>query len=170
MSHSLHKFIFKSFNLFKVNELEDYRTDRLNELATLVQKIWRGWVQRKFFLQLVCSQQIISRNYKCWKVSIKFFTKLQYIILIQCCDWFDKSWFLLRILSFEQRKRYLLWLRKRLPSHSPLSRDWPPAPSTLQQTSYLLRKMYHKWRVCQLLLKVLKFVIITILIFRFEYQ
>ena len=56
-------------NLFQIIELDEYRTSRLHELATLIQKVWRGWAQRKFFIQLVICQKIISKNYKTWKVS-----------------------------------------------------------------------------------------------------
>ncbi|CAG2162923.1 unnamed protein product [Oppiella nova] len=54
-------------NLRLMTELDDYRNERLNELATLIQKVWRAWTKRKLFLQLIESQQIISRNYKTWK-------------------------------------------------------------------------------------------------------
>ncbi|RWS12427.1 unconventional myosin-Ib-like protein, partial [Dinothrombium tinctorium] len=101
-------FIRSARTVFELNEM---RRDRLHELATLCQKIWRGWVRRKKFLQIRNSQLVIARNYRCWK-----------------------------------RRRYLLWLSKHLPSESPLCRDWPPAPRSLQETSYFLRKCYHKWR------------------------
>jgi len=47
-----------------------------------------------------------------------------------------------------KRKKYLLWLARHLPSRSPLSRDWPPAPKSMRETSQLLRKFFHRWR-CQ---------------------
>lgn len=32
-------------------------------------------------------------------------------------------------------------------SMSPLCNEWPSAPAFLQETSMLLRQIYHKWRV-----------------------
>ncbi|GFY19664.1 unconventional myosin-Ib [Trichonephila clavipes] len=46
----------------------------------------------------------------------------------------------------ENRRRYLLWLSRHLPSESPLCREWPSSPRCLHETSYYLRKLYHKWR------------------------
>ncbi|GBN91590.1 Unconventional myosin-Ib [Araneus ventricosus] len=45
-----------------------------------------------------------------------------------------------------ERRRYLLWLARHLPSESPLYREWPPSPRCLHETSYYLKKLYHKWR------------------------
>ncbi|GIY10789.1 unconventional myosin-Ib [Caerostris darwini] len=92
-------------------ELERFRQESLHDLATLIQKVFRGWVHRRMFLQMRRSQIMLATNYQAWK-----------------------------------RKRYLLWLSRHLPSESPLCRDWPPSPRCLQETSYYLRKLYHKWR------------------------
>ncbi|KAG8177886.1 hypothetical protein JTE90_001718 [Oedothorax gibbosus] len=92
-------------------ELEAYRQESLHELATLIQKLFRGWVHRRLFVQMRRSQLMLATNYQAWK-----------------------------------RRRYLLWLSRHLPSDSPLCRDWPSSPRCLQETSYYLRKLYHKWR------------------------
>ncbi|XP_042900119.2 unconventional myosin-Ib [Parasteatoda tepidariorum] len=92
-------------------ELEQFRQESLHELATLIQKLFRGWVHRRLFLQMRRSQIMLATNYQAWK-----------------------------------RRRYLLWLARHLPSESPLCREWPPSPRCLQETSYYLRKLYHKWR------------------------
>ena len=41
----------------------------------------------------------------------------------------------------------MLSLAHNLPSESPACRDWPRTPPALKETSFLLRKLYHKWRV-----------------------
>lgn len=46
-----------------------------------------------------------------------------------------------------QRKRYLRRLAIRLPSVSPLCRDWPYVTPFLRETNVLLKRLYHKWRV-----------------------
>lgn len=58
----------------------------------------------------------------------------------------NKHW-MLPVSASVQRRRYLFWLSRHLPSESPLCRDWPSSPRCLQETSYYLRKLYHKWRV-----------------------
>ena len=49
--------------------------------------------------------------------------------------------------SIQQRRRYLIRLANRLPSSSPLGRDWPTVSPILQNTNQLLRKVFHQWRV-----------------------
>ncbi|XP_076356260.1 myosin 95E isoform X5 [Tachypleus tridentatus] len=92
-------------------ELEEFRGHRLNELATLIQKTWRGWVQQQKYLRMKKYQTVIAANYLCAK-----------------------------------RRKYLLWLSRHLPSESPLCKDWPSTPVCLEETSQLLKKLYHKWR------------------------
>ena len=43
--------------------------------------------------------------------------------------------------------RWLIALAHNLPSESPVCRDWPRCPAIIKETSFLLRKLYHKWRV-----------------------
>ena len=46
-----------------------------------------------------------------------------------------------------QISRWLFGLVHNLPSESPVCREWPRTPAILKETSFLLRKLYHKWRV-----------------------
>ncbi|KAL1422174.1 hypothetical protein MTO96_022386 [Rhipicephalus appendiculatus] len=55
-----------------VCELEEFRRERLSELAVLIQKTWRGYVMRERFLRMRESQVILSSNYKCWKTREEF--------------------------------------------------------------------------------------------------
>ena len=52
------------------------------------------------------------------------------------------------LFPLSQVSRWLLSLAHNLPSESPACRDWPRTPPALKETSFLLRKLYHKWRVC----------------------
>ena len=52
----------------QVYELEEYRRERLDELATLIQKTWRGWRQHRLFEAMRKSQIIIASNWRTWKV------------------------------------------------------------------------------------------------------
>ncbi|GAB6030643.1 hypothetical protein CHUAL_007499 [Chamberlinius hualienensis] len=61
-------FIRSSATMF---DLEEFRRLRLDELACLIQKTFRGWKQRKLFLKMKRSQQIIAaywRGYKLFKL------------------------------------------------------------------------------------------------------
>ncbi|XP_046683556.1 LOW QUALITY PROTEIN: unconventional myosin-Ib-like [Homalodisca vitripennis] len=51
-----------------VFELEEFRRERLEDLATLIQKIWRGYRQRKDFLRRRRSQIIIAAAWRSWRV------------------------------------------------------------------------------------------------------
>ena len=46
-----------------------------------------------------------------------------------------------------QAYRFLVTLAKNLPTQSPLDKRWPRCSPLFKRTSFLLRKMYHGWRV-----------------------
>lgn len=52
----------------QVFELEEFRRERLEDLATLMQKIWRGYRERKNFLKKKHSQIIIASAWRSWRV------------------------------------------------------------------------------------------------------
>ncbi|XP_076356259.1 myosin 95E isoform X4 [Tachypleus tridentatus] len=115
-------------------ELEEFRGHRLNELATLIQKTWRGWVQQQKYLRMKKYQTVIAANYLCAKARKQFLLKKKAVTTIAA---YYRGW---------KRRKYLLWLSRHLPSESPLCKDWPSTPVCLEETSQLLKKLYHKWR------------------------
>ena len=50
-----------------VDQLEEWRRDRVDELVVLIQKIWRGWHARQNWVKLRDSQIVISTYWKRWK-------------------------------------------------------------------------------------------------------
>jgi myosin heavy subunit len=52
-----------------VFELEEFRRERLEDLAVLLQKMWRGYKQRKEFLLKKHSQIVIASAWRSWRVS-----------------------------------------------------------------------------------------------------
>ena len=50
-----------------LDQLEDWRRERLEELATLIQKIWRGHRARRNWAKLRDSQIVICTYWKRWK-------------------------------------------------------------------------------------------------------
>ena len=47
--------------------LEEFRRERLDELATIIQKLWRGYHTRQKWVKLHKSQIVISTCWKQWK-------------------------------------------------------------------------------------------------------
>ena len=47
--------------------LEEFRRERLDELATIIQKLWRGHNPRQRWCKLHDSQIVISKSWKKWK-------------------------------------------------------------------------------------------------------
>lgn len=53
-----------------VFELEDFRRVRLHDLALLIQKIWRGYRQKKRYQRIRHSQMVIASAWRSWRVSV----------------------------------------------------------------------------------------------------
>lgn len=69
-------------NSLKVYELEDFRKTRLHHLAVLIQKFFRKYIQRKYFLQLRHAQIIIATTWRTWRVSKIYKNKSFNLLLI----------------------------------------------------------------------------------------
>nr|XP_018907050.1 PREDICTED: unconventional myosin-Ia isoform X2 [Bemisia tabaci] len=125
-----------------VFELEEFRRQRLEELAILVQKVWRGYHQRRNFLCMKRSQIIIASAWKSWRA------KEEYRIMKKRkqMEWAVNV--IQRHYIRWKRLQFLLQLSSELPadSDSPISHDWPPCHRRLADTSLLLRRLHHKWR------------------------
>jgi len=123
-----------------IDQLEEWRKDRLDELATVIQKIYRGWRARQSWNKLRESQIVICTYWKRWKdkshiTELKQRRKQEWAVVI--IQKYYRRW---------QLTRWLLSLAHNLPSESPICRDWPRTPPILKETSFLLKKLYHKWR------------------------
>ncbi|XP_024083277.1 unconventional myosin-Ia isoform X2 [Cimex lectularius] len=125
-----------------VFELEEFRRERLEDLAVLMQKTWRGYRERRIFLKKKHSQIIIASAWRSWRA------REEYRILKRrkLVDW------AVRVIQRQfikwKRKHFLLYLAQELNSinESPINRDWPPCQSRLAETSLLLRRLHHRWR------------------------
>ncbi|XP_059609895.1 unconventional myosin-Ia [Phlebotomus argentipes] len=125
-----------------VIEMEEFRRMRLGELATLVQKIFRGYRDRRRFLRLRSSQIKIAKIWRSYRSNseyrvVKYRRRVHWAVEVIQKHYIQ--W---------KRRHFLLLLPHRLPldSLSPLCTEWPRVPHFLAETSQLLRKIYHRWR------------------------
>uniref|UniRef100_A0A670YIN4 Myosin IB n=1 Tax=Pseudonaja textilis TaxID=8673 RepID=A0A670YIN4_PSETE len=163
--------------LFK---LEDLRKQRLEDLATLIQKIYRGWKCRTYFLLMKKSQIVISAWYRKYICGECVNTSLLHIV---CATGFLnanlRSWGfasqarkLLRELKHQKRceeavttiaaywhgaqvrisrkafiQKYFLEMKNKMPSLSPIDKNWPARPYLfLDLTHKELKRIFHLWR------------------------
>ena len=56
--------------------LEEKRREKMHDLATLIQAIYRGWHQRQKFLRMKQAQINISAQFRCYAVSYIIFKHL----------------------------------------------------------------------------------------------
>ncbi|CAG0889537.1 unnamed protein product [Darwinula stevensoni] len=123
-----------------VCDLEEFRSERMYDLATVIQKVWRGWRHRNWLRQARWSQTVIARAWRKWRRrrrmrEVHWRHRAQWAaVAIQRCYF---SW---------KKRQWLLRLANRLPPMSPLNRDWPSCPRRCSDASLILRRLYHKWR------------------------
>ncbi|CAG7721716.1 unnamed protein product [Allacma fusca] len=121
-------------------ELEEFRRERMDDLALLVQKTWRGWREVVRLQKLKQSQVILARGWRqCLlrrqrlHVAQRKRTRWAVAVIENCyIHW--------------KRKLFLLHLAHHLPPLSPISRDWPLVPHYISESSLHLRRIFHRWR------------------------
>jgi len=142
-------------NIGTVRQLEEFRRIRLDQLAILIQTAFRAWWARYTYTRKRLAQIRIAtawRRYKeraplrrmKWRLSSV--ARKEYLELRQRRRSLDAIRIIERTYINWKRKRYLRRLAIRLPSVSPLCRDWPFVTAFLRETNVLLKRLYHKWR------------------------
>uniref|UniRef100_A0A8C8S7L4 Myosin IB n=1 Tax=Pelusios castaneus TaxID=367368 RepID=A0A8C8S7L4_9SAUR len=142
-------FIRNPRTLFK---LEDLRKQRLEDLATLIQKIYRGWKYRTRFLLMKKSQIVIASWYRRYKIKSSSIVVQSYIrgwkvsltSLSSKCLGFCS----LRLIKSEDvMQKYFLEMKSKMPSLSPIDKNWPARPYLfLDSTHKELKRIFHLWR------------------------
>uniref|UniRef100_A0A670YQA2 Unconventional myosin-Ib n=1 Tax=Pseudonaja textilis TaxID=8673 RepID=A0A670YQA2_PSETE len=125
-------FIRNPRTLFK---LEDLRKQRLEDLATLIQKIYRGWKCRTYFLLMKKSQIVISAWYRKYAQQKKYQQIKRSAIIVQS---YIRGW---------KIQKYFLEMKNKMPSLSPIDKNWPARPYLfLDLTHKELKRIFHLWR------------------------
>ncbi|CAB3388404.1 Hypothetical predicted protein [Cloeon dipterum] len=123
-----------------VAELEEFRRQRLEDLAALVQKMWRGYRCRQRYILMRQSQIVIASAWRSWRAREEYRElkrRKQIEWAVQVIQTHYLQW---------RRRQFLQRLCVSLPSESPMCREWPAAAKRLSDTSLLLRRIHHKWR------------------------
>ncbi|XP_069907560.1 unconventional myosin-Ia isoform X1 [Oryctolagus cuniculus] len=140
--------------------LEEQRRLRLQQLATLIQKTYRGWRCRTHY-QLMRKSQIIISSWFRGNMQKKRYEKLKAsTLLIQAFvrGWkarknyrkYFRSGASLTLANFIYRsmtQKFLLGLKRNLPSTKVLDSWWPPAPYRyFQPANQQLHQLFHQWK------------------------
>ncbi|EMP26237.1 Myosin-Ib [Chelonia mydas] len=156
-------FIRNPRTLFK---LEDLRKQRLEDLATLIQKIYRGWKCRTRFLLMKRSQIVIAswyRRYAARKLlrELKHQKRCKEAATTIAAYWhgtqvrreyrkFFRANAGRKIYEFTLQKimqKYFLEMKNKMPSLSPIDKNWPARPYLfLDSTHKELKRIFHLWR------------------------
>uniref|UniRef100_A0A8V5G022 Unconventional myosin-Ib n=1 Tax=Melopsittacus undulatus TaxID=13146 RepID=A0A8V5G022_MELUD len=138
-------FIRNPRTLFK---LEDLRKQRLEDLATLIEKIYRGWKCRTRFLLMKKSQIVIASWYRRYAQQKKYQKIKSSAIIVQS---YIRGWkvssLLLWLSLHSKMQKYFLEMKNKMPSLSPIDKNWPARPYLfLDSTHKELKRIFHLWR------------------------
>uniref|UniRef100_A0A4W5L3Z5 Myosin IB n=1 Tax=Hucho hucho TaxID=62062 RepID=A0A4W5L3Z5_9TELE len=126
--------------------LEERRRACLQDLATLIQKIYRGWKCRTHFILLKKSQVVVAAWYRRYKIKratlvMQSFTRGWKVCLSACQSSIEYM-----PVSLQMQK-YFLGLKTTMPSMSPIDNTWSAQPySFLEGAHTELRRIFHFWR------------------------
>ncbi|XP_048205888.1 unconventional myosin-Ia [Perognathus longimembris pacificus] len=140
--------------------LEEQRHLRLQQLATLIQKLYRGWRCRTHYQLMRKSQILISAWFRGNKQKKHYGKMKASALLIQAFvrGWkarknyrkYFRSGAALTLANFIYKsiaQKFLLGLRNNLPSTDVLDNRWPSAPYRCFNTANRkLQQIFHQWR------------------------
>uniref|UniRef100_A0A4W5L433 Unconventional myosin-Ib n=1 Tax=Hucho hucho TaxID=62062 RepID=A0A4W5L433_9TELE len=130
--------------------LEERRRACLQDLATLIQKIYRGWKCRTHFILLKKSQVVVAAWYRRYAQQKKYEKIKRATLVMQS---FTRGWKVCLSACIEympvslQMQKYFLGLKTTMPSMSPIDNTWSAQPySFLEGAHTELRRIFHFWR------------------------
>ncbi|NWY48130.1 MYO1A protein, partial [Sylvia atricapilla] len=141
-------------------DLERQRQERVAELATLIQKVFRGWRCRTQYQLMRKSQILISAWFRGHRQMNRYKQMKRSALILQA---YARGWKARRtyrkyfrssasicLANFIYRRlvqKYLVGLAKNLPPLSVMDRTWPPAPYRfLNDTNQELKNIFYHWK------------------------
>ncbi|XP_065609950.1 unconventional myosin-Ia isoform X1 [Cyrtonyx montezumae] len=141
-------------------DLEKRRQQRVAELATLIQKLFRGWRCRMQYQLMRKSQILISAWFRGHAQRTRYKQMKRSALLLQA---YARGWKARRIYrryfrsdartrlsNFIYRRmvqKFLVGLQKNLPPMAVLDRTWPPAPyKFLSDANQELKGIFYRWK------------------------
>ncbi|NXK15475.1 MYO1A protein, partial [Herpetotheres cachinnans] len=141
-------------------DLERRRQERVSQLATLIQKMFRGWRCRTRYQLMRKSQIIISAWFRGHMQKNKYKQMKRSVLIIQA---YTRGWKVrrayrryfrseasARLANFIYRRlvqKFLVGLGRNLPPLSVMDRTWPPAPyKFLANANQELRRIFYHWK------------------------
>ncbi|NXL52575.1 MYO1A protein, partial [Podilymbus podiceps] len=141
-------------------DLERQRQERVAQLATLIQKTFRGWRCRTQYQLMRRSQIIISAWFRCHAQKNKYKQMKRSALIIQA---YTRGWKVRKmyrryfrskastcLANFIYRRlvqKYLVGLGRNLPPLSVIDRTWPPPPyKFLADANQELRSIFYRWK------------------------
>ncbi|NXN07098.1 MYO1A protein, partial [Indicator maculatus] len=144
-------------------DLEKRRQDRVVQLATLIQKMFRGWRCRTQYQLMRKSQILISAWFRGHRQKNKYQQTKRSALILQAYvrGWktrrqyrrFFRSGASACLANFIYQRlvqKFLVELQKNLPPLSVLDQTWPPAPyKFLAEANQELRNIFYRWKCKQ---------------------
>ncbi|NXN31376.1 MYO1A protein, partial [Nycticryphes semicollaris] len=141
-------------------DLERRRQERVSELATLIQKTFRGWRCRTRYQLMRKSQILISAWFRGHMQKNRYKKMKRSVLIIQAYarGWkvrrdyrrYFRSGASTRLANFIYRRlvqKFLVELSRNLPPLSVTDRTWPPAPyKFLADANQELRSIFYRWK------------------------
>ncbi|NXM81299.1 MYO1A protein, partial [Oenanthe oenanthe] len=141
-------------------DLERRRQERVSELATLIQKMFRGWRCRTQFQLMRKSQILISAWFRGHRQKNRYKQMKRSALVLQAYarGWKARRTYrkyfrssastrLANFIYWRLVQRYLLGLAKNLPPLAVTDRTWPPAPYRfLDKTNQELKNIFYHWK------------------------
>ncbi|XP_064257291.1 unconventional myosin-Ia isoform X2 [Passer domesticus] len=141
-------------------DLERQRQERVAQLVTLIQKMFRGWRCRTQYQLMRKSQILISAWFRGHRQMNRYKQMKRSALILQA---YARGWKARRtyrkyfrssastcLANFIYRRlvhRYLVGLAKNLPPLSVMDRTWPPAPYRfLDNTNQELKNIFYRWK------------------------
>ncbi|KAK2562041.1 Unconventional myosin-Ib [Acropora cervicornis] len=129
---------WKARKLYHAMVLEKIR----NQAASVINALYRGWKARQLYRAMLLEKKrnqaasIIKAYYKGRKVRRLYYPKFKK----------NAAPKIMKFLRVFFRYRFLVTLKKNLPSVSPVDEHWPSSSPMFRKTNSLLKNMYHSWR------------------------